>query len=94
MFLFSGTFFPVSRLPLPLEWLAYVTPLWHGVDLARMLTLGHVHLLRAAGHVAYLLVFVVVGLIWMRAELRAEALCNDDATRFPAAGAACSSSGT
>ena len=33
MFLFSGTFFPVSRLPLPLEWLAYATPLWHGVEL-------------------------------------------------------------
>jgi lipooligosaccharide transport system permease protein len=65
MFLFSGTFFPVSRLPLPLEWLAYVTPLWHGVDLARELTLGHVHLLRAAAHVAYLLVFVIGGLLWM-----------------------------
>src|SRR6266571_2390811 len=50
MFLFSGTFFPVSRLPLPLEWLAYATPLWHGVDLCRELTLGNVHLLRALGH--------------------------------------------
>jgi lipooligosaccharide transport system permease protein len=64
MFLFSGTFFPVSRLPLPLEWLAYATPLWHGVDLSRELTLGNVHLLRALGHVAYLLLFVVAGLLW------------------------------
>jgi lipooligosaccharide transport system permease protein len=64
MFLFSGTFFPVSRLPLPLEWLAYATPLWHGVDLCRELTLGDVHLLRALGHVAYLLLFVVVGFVW------------------------------
>jgi lipooligosaccharide transport system permease protein len=64
MFLFSGTFFPVSRLPLPLEWLAYATPLWHGVDLCRELTLGSVHPLRALGHVAYLLVFVVGGLLW------------------------------
>lgn len=66
MFLFSGTFFPVSRLPLPLEWLAYATPLWHGVDLCRELTLGEVHFWRALGHVAYLLVFVVAGLIWAR----------------------------
>jgi lipooligosaccharide transport system permease protein len=64
MFLFSGTFFPVSRLPLPLEWLAYATPLWHGVELCRMFTLGEVRALAALGHTAYLLAFVVVGLIW------------------------------
>jgi lipooligosaccharide transport system permease protein len=64
MFLFSGTFFPVSRLPLPLEWLAYATPLWHGVDLCRELTLGNVHLLRALGHVAFLLALAVGGLLW------------------------------
>jgi lipooligosaccharide transport system permease protein len=64
MFLFSGTFFPVSRLPLPLEWLAYATPLWHGVDLCRELTLGNVHLLRSLGHAAYLLLFVIAGYIW------------------------------
>jgi lipooligosaccharide transport system permease protein len=64
MFLFSGTFFPVSRLPLPLEWLAYATPLWHGVELCRMFTLGHFDALRVLGHTAYLLLFVVAGLIW------------------------------
>jgi lipooligosaccharide transport system permease protein len=64
MFLFSGTFFPVSRLPLPLEWLAYATPLWHGVELCRMFTLGEVNALRALGHAAYLLLFVVIGLAW------------------------------
>jgi lipooligosaccharide transport system permease protein len=62
MFLFSGTFFPVSRLPLPLEWLAYATPLWHGVELCRMFTLGDMNALRALGHAAYLLLFVVIGL--------------------------------
>ena len=30
MFLFSGTFFPISSLPVPLEVLAWFTPLWHG----------------------------------------------------------------
>jgi lipooligosaccharide transport system permease protein len=64
MFLFSGTFFPVSRLPLPLEWLAYATPLWHGVELCRMFTLGEFRALAALGHSAYLLAFVVVGLVW------------------------------
>jgi lipooligosaccharide transport system permease protein len=64
MFLFSGTFFPVSRLPLPLEWLAYATPLWHGVELCRMFTLGNFEALRVVGHTAYLVLFVVAGLIW------------------------------
>jgi lipooligosaccharide transport system permease protein len=64
MFLFSGTFFPVTQLPLLLEWLAYATPLWHGVDLCRELTLGDVHLWRALGHVVYLSAIAVAGLLW------------------------------
>ena len=42
LFLFSGAFFPISNLPPVLEWLARLTPLWHGVDLTRMLVLGQV----------------------------------------------------
>ena len=64
MFLFSGTFFPVSRLPQGLREVAYATPLWNGVDLARSLTLGGPSLTRAAWHVAYLLLWLVVG-IWL-----------------------------
>jgi lipooligosaccharide transport system permease protein len=61
MFLFSGTFFPVSRLPAALEWVAYVTPLWHGVDLCRGLTLGTIGAPAALGHAAYLLAWAVAG---------------------------------
>ncbi len=61
MFLFSGVFFPVSQLPLLLEWLAYVTPLWHGVALCRGLTLGDISFEAAAGHTAYILVWIVAG---------------------------------
>jgi lipooligosaccharide transport system permease protein len=74
MFLFSGTFFPVSRLPLPLEWLAHATPLWHGVELCRMFTLGDVHAWRVLGHVAYLMVFVVGGLFWAQRTYAARLL--------------------
>ena len=62
MFLFSGTFFPIEQLPEALQYVAYVTPLWHGVDLARQLTLGDVDLPSALGHLAYLLAFIAVGL--------------------------------
>lgn len=63
MFLFSGTFFPVSRLPEVLRWIAYVTPSWHGVDLCRSLTLGRVDWALAGVHVVYLLAWGVVGLV-------------------------------
>jgi lipooligosaccharide transport system permease protein len=62
MFLFSGTFFPVENLPTVLQGIAYLTPLWHGVELCRMLTLGEVDLLRALGHLAFLLSVIAIGL--------------------------------
>ena len=40
LFLFSGTFFPVSQLPSFLQPIAYLTPLYHGVALCRSLGLG------------------------------------------------------
>jgi lipooligosaccharide transport system permease protein len=61
MFLFSGTFFPVSQLPAALHPVAYVTPLWHGVDLCRSLALGRASLGTTAVHVIYLAVWVAVG---------------------------------
>ncbi|MBV8463303.1 MAG: ABC transporter permease [Acidimicrobiales bacterium] len=53
MFLFSGTFFPISQLPTWLQVVAYVTPLYHGVSLCRDLTLGQVGW-ADLGHAAYL----------------------------------------
>lgn len=63
MFLFSGTFFPVSQLPAALEWIAYATPLWHGVDLCRALTLGRVHWPLALVHVLYLAAWGAAGVV-------------------------------
>jgi lipooligosaccharide transport system permease protein len=62
MFLFSGTFFPIERLPGILEVVAYATPLWHGVDLCRQLTLGDVDPASATLHLGYLLGFTALGL--------------------------------
>jgi lipooligosaccharide transport system permease protein len=61
LFLFSGLFFPVSQLPLVLEWLAYISPLYHGVALCRDLTLGQVRLWADLGHAAYLALWMGVG---------------------------------
>ncbi|HEY8705012.1 MAG TPA: ABC transporter permease [Gaiellaceae bacterium] len=63
MFLFSGTFFPVSRLPHVAREIAYATPLWNGVDLMRHLTLGTASLWPSLAHVAYLALWVAGGLV-------------------------------
>jgi lipooligosaccharide transport system permease protein len=42
MFLFSGTFFPVEQLPDVVQPLAVLSPLWHGVEVARDATTGAV----------------------------------------------------
>jgi lipooligosaccharide transport system permease protein len=69
MFLFSGTFFPISSLPVPLEVIAWFTPLWHGVTLCRDLTLGTVSM-GDLGHLAYLVGLVTVGLVLARTTYR------------------------
>ena len=66
MILFSGAFFPISQLG-DVAWIAYLTPIWHGVELARALTLGEVHVWAAVGHLAYILLWLLVG--WVYAVL-------------------------
>jgi lipooligosaccharide transport system permease protein len=66
LFLFSGTFFPISQLPVALQYLAYATPLFHGVALCRDLTLGQVHLWVDLGHAAYLSIWLGVGYLLCR----------------------------
>ena len=73
LFLFSGTFFPITRLPRGLREIAYATPLWHGVAEFRDLTLGTPTLGRSALHVGYLLVWTAVG-VWFARRAYAKAL--------------------
>jgi lipooligosaccharide transport system permease protein len=61
MFMFSGTFFPIDELPDAIEAIAYVTPLWHGVELARDLCLGVARLGPAILHAGYLGLWVLAG---------------------------------
>lgn len=61
MFLFSGTFFPITQLPGWMQPLAYAVPLWHGVELTRGIALGVPTTFSPALHIAYLLVWIVAG---------------------------------
>jgi lipooligosaccharide transport system permease protein len=40
MFLFSGTFFPLTQLPIYLQWIGWISPLWHGTELGRVFSYG------------------------------------------------------
>jgi lipooligosaccharide transport system permease protein len=67
LFLFSGTFFPIDQLPDAVRWLAWIFPLWHGVDLARSLSLGTVweDPLLQLFHVVFLVSAASVGVVLM-----------------------------
>jgi lipooligosaccharide transport system permease protein len=61
MTLFSGTFFPISQLPSVVQPVAWISPLWHGTELARGVALGTLRVWPAVGHVGYLTALLVVG---------------------------------
>ena len=61
LFLFSATFFPLTRYPAGLQAVIRFTPLYQGVVLERSLVLGDVHWTLLA-NVAYLFVMGVIGL--------------------------------
>jgi len=68
MFLFSGTFFPISAFPVPLQWLVECTPLYRSVVLCRELTTGSVTW-GSAVSVVYLAVLGLAGLAVVRRRL-------------------------
>jgi lipooligosaccharide transport system permease protein len=61
LFLFSGTFFPLTQLPDQIEWVAWLTPLFHGVQLIRGLVLGNLDWALAPIHLGYLLAMLAIG---------------------------------
>ena len=63
MFLFAGVFYPVEQLPDWLEPVAWITPLFHGVELCRGAVIGGLGAGRALVHLGVLLAFVVGGFV-------------------------------
>ena len=68
LFLFSGTFFPLAQLPVYLQWIGWISPLWHGTELGRVLSYGaYEHVWLTTVHVVYLLAITVGG--WRAAQI-------------------------
>lgn len=64
MSLFSGVFYPVTLLPSLLRYVAYASPLWHGVQLCRAAThTDHGGLGAIAVHTGYLLLWAGAGMV-------------------------------
>jgi lipooligosaccharide transport system permease protein len=66
MTLFAGVFFPVDTMPLAARWLAYISPLWHGVELCHAATLGVPTAWGVSTHVGFLVAWCVVGYVAAR----------------------------
>ncbi len=67
MFLFSATFFPLDQLPVWLRPLAWISPLWHSVELCRDATtgtLGPAGMAGVSGHILVLCAYIAFGFAW------------------------------
>ena len=67
MTLFSGTFFPLDVLPGYLQWLGWISPLWHGTELSRVFAYGLPEpIWLSVVHVLYLAALLAIGWVWAR----------------------------
>jgi len=72
MFLFSGVFFPISQLPNWLQPVAYITPLYHGVEMARAIVVGTEPAIAPWVSVTYLVALTAIGAYLSMRPLRKE----------------------
>lgn len=63
LYLFSGTFFPITQLPDWMEPIAYVTPLWHGVELTRATALSAAPAWDPWSHIGVLVAYFGLGFV-------------------------------
>lgn len=69
MFLFAGTFFPLSAMPWFLQWIGWISPMWHGTQLARIVCFGMANpWWLTVLHIVVLLTSLAVG-IWAAARI-------------------------
>lgn len=71
LMLFSGAFFPVEQLPGWLQPAAWVTPLWHGIELGRAAFLGSPAPALWWVHLGVLVAYIVVGAVLAQRAIRA-----------------------
>jgi lipooligosaccharide transport system permease protein len=70
MFLFSGTFYPLSIYPEVVQWFIQALPLWQAIELIRGLTLGVLNW-AMLGHALYFVAMIIGGLYFTTRRLTA-----------------------
>lgn len=70
MFLFSGVFFPITNLPGWLQPVALITPMFHGVELARSIVIGVPPAIAPWISVMYLVAWTIIGTVASVAPIR------------------------
>jgi lipooligosaccharide transport system permease protein len=64
MFLFSGTFFPLSSMPIYLQPIGWVSPLWHATELGRESAFDYgISSTMVVVHLVFLVTLLVIGLV-------------------------------
>ena len=70
MFMFSGTFYPLSVYPQWIQTIIEALPLWQAIQLVRGLTLGNISW-ELLGHALYFVVMILAGLFFTTKRLTA-----------------------
>ena len=64
MFLFSGTFYSLSTLPLSVRWVGWISPLWHATEVGRYFAYQHpISPLMLAVHFGYMTLLGIAGIL-------------------------------
>lgn len=67
LFLFSGTFYPLTNMPIYLQWIGWISPLWHATELGRWLTYSYeISSLMLYVHFIFLNSLLLIGIIASR----------------------------
>jgi lipooligosaccharide transport system permease protein len=62
--MFSGTFYPLESLPIYLQWVGWISPVWHATNLGRHLSYGlEVESWLLMVHVLFLGALLVVAMV-------------------------------
>jgi lipooligosaccharide transport system permease protein len=65
MFMFSGTFYPITSMPLYLQWIGWISPQWHATNLGRAMSYGMpIETWLGLVHWVVMLGMTFIGMIW------------------------------
>ena len=64
LFLFSGTFYPLTNMPIFLQWIGWISPLWHATELGREAAFDYgISTTMVVVHLVFLTTLLLTGLL-------------------------------